>query len=450
MNLSDTIVAVSSAPGGFRSIVRLTGPRAIAAARQVFTPHDAWQSAGVMAGSIALDADLRIEGHLYLFVAPHSYTGDSLAEIHLEASKVLVETLVEKFLGQGLRPAGPGEFTARAYLNGKLDLAQAEAVNEIIAGSNRFQLDAAERLLSGRLSQQIHTIREGLLDCLSLIEAGLDFSEEPIEFISTEQALERLGAIRSDLESLLAGSIRYESLIDLPAVGIAGAPNAGKSSLLNALLGQDRSIVSDQRKTTRDVLSGLFTTERCQCVLFDCAGLLVSPEGILDRLAQQAAIEALRHCQAILFCVDATKSDLSEDLAVLKLIESRPTVYIATKCDLPSHLGNLQRSFGTEFLPTSAHTQEGLDELKRRVEDVLCGAPPQDGNDAIALTTRHKQVVGDALETITQASSEIEQGSEETAAAMLRAAYEALSDIETQPVDEQLLDRIFGRFCIGK
>ncbi len=450
MNLSDTIVAVSSTTGGLRSIVRLTGPETITACRQVFTPRGSWKARGIMAGSVALDADLAIDGHLYLFVAPHSYTGESLAEIHIEAGKVLVESLVQNLLAKGLRPAGPGEFTARAYLNGKLDLAQAEAVNEIIASSNRFQLDAAERLLSGRLTQTAHAVREALLDCLSLIEAGLDFSDDPIEFITAEQAIDRLNNIKSNLEDLLAGSIRYESLIDLPSIGIAGAPNAGKSSLLNALLGQQRSIVSEQRKTTRDVLSGLFTSDRCQCVLFDCAGLLVSPENILDRLAQQTAIEALHHCQAILFCVDATKSDLDEDLAILTLIEPRTTVYLATKCDIPTHAEAPGKSFGVEFLPTSAHTQEGLDELKRRIEDILCGTPLQEGQDTVALTARHKQVVGEALETIGQAIEEIEQGSEETAAAMLRAAYEAMSDIETQPVDEQVLDRIFGRFCVGK
>jgi len=464
MNLSDTVVAVSSASGGLRSIVRLTGPETVSACQQVFTPHDSLKSAGIIAGSVTLDTDLALAGHLYLFVAPHSYTGESLAEIHVEASPILVEALVQNLLAKGLRPAGPGEFTARAYLNGKLDLSQAEAVNEIIASSNQFQLDAAERLLSGRLTQTAHTVRAALLDCLSLIEAGLDFSEEEIEFISAEQAAERLNEIKGMLEDLLAGSIRYESLIDLPAVGIAGAPNAGKSSLLNALLGHERSIVSHQPKTTRDVLSGPFTTDRCQCVLFDCAGLLVSPDHILDRLAQQAAIEALRHCQTILVCVDAAKTDFVDDRAILELIEPREMLYVATKCDLasggtlPTRLARLEEAFGAAFLPTSAHSQLGLDELRHHIEarilpECANGAHEEllgDGRDTIALTTRHRQAVRDARENVNQAITEIERGDEEVAAAMIRAGYEALSDIEAQPIDEQLLDRIFGRFCIGK
>ncbi|MHC4517912.1 MAG: tRNA modification GTPase [Planctomycetota bacterium] len=461
---ADTIVAVSSARGGVRSIVRLTGPETLAVCRQVFTPSDAWKPTGILPGSVAIDGDLAVDGYLYLFVAPASYTGEPVAEIHLDAGQALVETLVQNLLTKGLRPAGPGEFTARAYLNGKLDLAQAEAVNEIIASSNRFQLDAAEKLLSGRLTQTAGAVRAALLDCLSLIEAGLDFSGEDITFITADQARQRLHGIRADLEELLAGSIRYESLIELPAVGIAGAPNAGKSSLLNALLGHERSIVSEQRKTTRDVLSGVWTTDRFQCVLFDCAGLLPAPEGILDELAQQAAVEALRHCQAILFCVDATKTDLAEDLAIRTFIESEAVLCVATKCDLPQaptlpdRKSRLREAFAVEFTPISAQTRAGLDTLQRKVETRLLGPQsasgpsplPGDGRDTIALTARHRHAVSEATNNVRQAARQIERGNEEVAAMMIRAACQAVSDIESQPVDEQILDRIFARFCIGK
>jgi len=454
---SDTIVAVSSARGGTRSIVRLTGPETLSVCKQVFSPRHPWAPAGILAGSVAIDEDLTVNGYLYQFIAPASYTGEPLAELHLDAGQVLVEAFVQNLLAKGLRPAGPGEFTARAYLNGKLDLAQAEAVNEIIAGSNRFQLEAAERLLSGRLTQAAAAVRAALMDCLSLIEAGLDFSGEDIEFISTEQARQRLGRITNDLEELLAGSIRYESLIELPAVGIAGAPNAGKSSLLNALLGHERSIVSEQRKTTRDVLSGAWTTDQFQCVLFDCAGLLPAPEDVLDRLAQQAAIEALRHCQAVFFCVDVTKADLAEDLAIRTFIESEAVLYLATKCDLlqPSTLdagvARVADAFGAVFLPVSAHTRQGLDDLHRCLARTL-QAPISAGQatDTVAMTARHKQAVSEAIENTKQASEQIETGHEEVAALMIRSAYEALSAIEAEAVDEQILDRIFGRFCIGK
>ena len=455
--LSDTIVAVSSARGGVRSIIRLTGPETFAACRQVFTPRYAWQPTGILVGSVAIESDLAVDARLYLFAAPHTYTGEPVAEIHLEASQVLVEALIQSLLEEGVRTAGPGEFTARAYLNGKLDLAQAEAVNEIIACSNRFQLDAAERLLSGRLTQKAGAARAALLDCLSLIEAGLDFSGEDIEFISARQARERLDSLTSDLQDLLAGSIRYESLIGLPAIGIAGAPNAGKSSLLNALLGHERSIVSEQRQTTRDVLSGVWTTDQFSCVLFDCAGLLPAPEDVLDRLAQQAATEALRHCRAVIFCVDATKADLAEDLAIRTFVESEVVCCVATKADLlhsstpGAGTAHLSSAFSNEFLPISSRTGQGLDELRHHIARLLQPSTAEgESRDTIALTARHKQAVSEAIESTRQAADRMNQGQEEVAAMMIRSAYQALSAIESEPVDEQVLDRIFGRFCIGK
>ncbi|MDI6448954.1 tRNA modification GTPase [Anaerobaca lacustris] len=459
MDYTDTIVAVSSAAGGPRSIVRITGPDALAACQRVFTEPIALRTNGVLCASVAVAPGVAVDATVYLFFSPHSYTGETLAELHVHAGPALVAALVEQLLATGLRAAGPGEFTARAYLNGKLDLAQAEAVNEIVAGSNRFQLDAAERLLSGRLTETTKAAHLALVDCLSLIEAGLDFSGEDIAFIGPADATQRLARIRDELEGLLTGSIRYESLIDLPSVGIAGAPNAGKSSLLNALLGHERSLVSDRRKTTRDVLSGLWTTDRFQCVLFDCAGLLTVAEDILDRLAQQAAIEALRHCQAVVFCVEAAKPDIGEDLAIRALIQPKTVLYAASKADLLSPADSqravetLAQAFAGPFLPVSALTGQGLRQLQDLVERSLSAGQEtatREGRDTVALTARHRQAVSEAVANIDQAIVQIEQGADEIAAAMICAACQALSDIEQQPIDEQVLDHIFSRFCVGK
>jgi len=490
-DLADTIVAISSPVGGVRSIVRITGPRTLSICEQVFRsgsdstihdPQSAIRNRTLLSGSVRIHGDLVVDALVYLFVAPHSYTGESLAEIHLHASQIIIEAFVQSLLAMGLRPAGPGEFTARAYLNGKLDLAQAEAVNEIISSSNRLQVDAAQRLLSGRLTQAADEIRSALLDILSLIEAGLDFSGEDIQFISAEQAVERLKAETQHLASLLAGSIRYEMLMDLPAVGIAGAPNAGKSSLLNALLGWERSIVSGQPRTTRDVLSGLLTTDRLQCVLFDCAGLIpVAPPpsgvgigpsrgrlGYIDELAQHAAIEALQSCHTVLFCVDLTKPDWSEDLAVRALIRPKDVVYVATKSDLlgsdelPERRRALAEAFHAEFVAVSAKASHRLTDLLDSIERSILGetvgmARPAslleragDGAGSAMLVARHRQAIVEAMENVHQAADELERGSDEVAVTMLRAACQAISQIEQQHIDEQILDRIFSRFCIGK
>lgn len=454
-DLSDTIVAVSSACGGVRSIVRISGPDTLSVFRTILRDPVTLESNGLVAGSVFIDDDLAVSAQVYLFFAPRSYTGQTLVELHIDASEVLVKALVDNLLAKGLRAAGPGEFTARAYLNGKLDLTGAEAVNEIIAGSNRFQLDAAQNLLAGHTKETIEAIRSDLLDILSLIEAGLDFSEEDIEFITGAQASQRLGRIDDSLQGFLTGSIRCESLIDLPSVGIAGAPNGGKSSLLNALLGQDRSIVSEQARTTRDVLSGLWTTAGFRCVLFDCAGLLAVPDSLLDELAQHAAIEALGHCQVVLFCVDATKPDFTEDQAILQLIQPNKLLGLATKTDLldcddlVQAIDSLSRTFDTVFLPTSAQSHQGLDQLEQLVGSAIA-EPTQAESNAIALTARHRQIVSEARDNVAQAGTAIEQGDEEVAAMLVRAAYQGLSGIEQQHIDEQILNRVFGRFCIGK
>jgi tRNA modification GTPase len=470
--LNDTVVAVSSPPLGERAIVRISGPNTLGILQQIFdTPIAEEKKSGVITGSIAVDTELRIDAQLYLFFAPYSYTGETVAEIHLYTNSSVTGALLEGLLNKGLRMAGPGEFTARAYLNGKIDLAQAEAVNEIIVSSNRFQLAAAEKLLSGKLTETTEKIRSELMDCLSLIEAGLDFSGEDIELETGAEAVQRLSVVKSGLERLLSDSIGCESTLDLPAVGIAGVSGAGKSSLLNKLAGYERSIVSAHRKTTRDVLTSLLTLRHCRCVMFDCAGLtrcsmLDTRFSILDELAQRAAVESLQNSSIVVFCVDISKADWAEDISIRGLIEPEALIPAATKCDLlcedvlTKRLAELDELFGADFIVTSAKDGAGIEQLKdmldERIIELAFGSGKRGTRDErretslIALTARHRQAVTEAIENIGESISELKAGNNEVTAMMLRAAYQCISDIEQQHVDEEILERIFSRFCIGK
>jgi len=477
--LNDTVVAVSSPNSQGRVIIRITGPETVELCQQFFSPRisDKTKTNGLIAGSVTVDDELEVEAKLYLSFGPYSYTGEDVAELHIQTNSAVTEALMNRFFGSGLRMAGPGEFTARAYLAGKIDLAQAEAVNEVVVSSNTFQLAAAEKLLSGRLVETTKKIQTELMDCLSLIEAGLDFSGEDIDFITRDEAVERLLRIKAGLEQLLSGSIRNETIVDLPAVGIAGAPNAGKSCLLNKLLGEERSIVSDRRKTTRDVLTGLLSLEHCRCVLFDCAGLVAGPDNILEELAQQAAIEALRNSSLVIFCVDVSKEDWSEDVSIRQLLEPEILIPIATKSDLvpeemlANRLAEINGLFATDFLPTSVVTDFGMEKLRNTIDKKLieltigttCEAGLTERASGVALTARHRQAVTQAIESVSEAINELKNGNDEVTAMMLRAAYKEISDIEHLPlrlptqggaaghhVDEEILDRIFSRFCIGK
>ncbi len=503
--LNDTMVAVSSPTSDEKVIIRITGPETIETCKQIFNSPIAnyslhrfrWIDADksvkslIIGGTCGVDAELNVDAQLYLFFAPHSYTGDDTAEIHLHTNPAVTEALMDNLLERGLRMAGPGEFTVRAYLNGKIDLAQAEAVNEIIVSSNTLQLAAAEKLLSGRLSETTAKVRSAMMDCLSLIEAGLDFSAEDIELETGAEVIERLLGVKEQLEQLLTGSIRYESLIDLPAVGIGGAPNAGKSSLLNRLLGKERSIVSHERKTTRDVLTAICVLEHCKCVLFDCAGLVKETDNILDELAQQAAIEALRNSAVVVFCTDISKDtrdktqetrrkmqnfDLwTEEISMWSLVWSLGSsglIPVATKCDsvseavLSNRLAELKDIFGIEPIVTSAVTGAGLELLREAIDKKIIelvpglataksGSTPlfEGTQSSVALTARHKQAVTEAIENVSESISKLRAGNDEVAAMMLRAAYQAVSGIESTAgshVDEQILEQIFSRFCIGK
>ncbi len=481
--LRDTIVAVSSPSCDKRVIIRITGPGTVETCKQIFISPITKNKSGILCGSVAVDNELSIDTQLYLFFAPGSYTGEDIAEIHIETNAAVTEVLIDGLLGRGLRMAGPGEFTARAYLNGKIDLAQAEAVNEIIVSSNAFQLAAAEKLLSGRLSETTAKVRTTMVDCLSLIEAGLDFSAEDIEPESGAEVIERLLGVKAKLEELLSGSIRYESLIDLLAVGIAGAPNAGKSSLVNRLLGKERSIVSHRRKTTRDVLSAAYSLAHCRCVLFDCAGLMIRPEDVLDELAQQAAVEALRNSAVVVFCIDISKADFFEDISTFRILKregrasvpcSPPaaTIAVATKCDLlsegvlSSRLAELNELFGVELLAISSETGVGLGILRERIDGKILELEPvfatsktagtsfsESVESSVALTARHKQAVTEGIENVGESIVELKAGNDEVAAMMLRAAYQAVSGIESATgghIDEQILEQIFSRFCVGK
>ncbi len=455
-NLSDTVCAVASGQDSYRSIVRVTGDEAISLSQPLVRDSLQRPENGLVQTHVAVSTDLWVDATVYVFLSPRSYTGQTLLEFHLTVPSVLTRSFMDCLLGLGIRQAGPGEFTARAYLNGKIDLAQAEAVNDVISGTNVLQLAAAERLLSGRLSKKIQHIQADLLELISLLEAGMDFAEEDIEFVTRDQARTRAQSLLARMQQLFDQSQRNETLAHLPSVGIAGVPNAGKSSLFNALLGQDRSIVSGEHKTTRDVLAHRLTLPQGDCVLFDCAGLLQGPEQLLDRLAQQAAIESLKHCHLVLFCVDSTQPDWDDDLAVFALIPQCPVLVIPTKIDavvsesLPQRVTQLETLFAADVQPVSAHTQQHLDALSHRISKTLFESEaPHQCPDVTLLTARHRQVLGHGIECVTEVVELLSHHSDDVACMTLRATYQSLGQVE-QHIDEQVLDHIFSKFCIGK
>jgi tRNA modification GTPase len=368
------------------------------------------------------------------------------------------EAVFSKLLSLGCRNAEPGEFTYRAYINGKMDLSCAEAVAQVIQSSNQYQLSAAQRLFGGSIEKKISQICSEILNLLSLIEAGLDFGADDIEIISSKKASQAAEKIKDSLKELLDGSITFEQITQAPSVVIAGAANAGKSSLVNAIVGAGRSIVSDQSGTTRDVLEHWLKLEKCDCVLFDCAGLVAKPADILQTLANEAALKAINEATVIIFCVDITKNNYLVDLQILKQLKKKPAIYVMTKCDLLSAAGTaeklkiLKNNFGFDFIATSSKTSAGLEKLKELIQQnvIIQTSGIAEAAEKTALTERHRKVVIEAIRNIENASDELKKGNEEIAAFTLRSALQNLSGFEPQHLDEKILETIFSRFCIGK
>ena len=462
-DVNDTICAISSAPAtagrACKSIIRVSGSDTYSVVGKALGLSANIRVGGLSKVRIEIEEGFGIDATIYSFVSPASYTGDDLVEIHVFAAAEIVQNILNKLISHS-RLAGAGEFTLRAYLNGKIDLSQAEAVAEIIASSNKVQLEAAEKLLAGRLCRTIANVRSEIIDIMSLLEAGMDFAEEDIEFVSQQQAGDTIEGISQKLEQILNSSIHYEEMIDLPSVAFAGAPNAGKSSLLNVLLGDERSIISDETGTTRDVLGGMLELENTTAMLFDCAGLVSENdrESILDELAQQAAIEAIRTASLVVFCVDADKDCYAGDVGLLNDLGNDKVILTATKCDLVSEdligekLTELVSQLGVKYFATSTVTLNGIAKLKGMIEKELLeqrvGSAEVD--ERIAINERHRGLVTKAIGSLANAGEEIKTNNQELSAMFLRAAYEELAGLEKEEIDEAILDRIFSRFCIGK
>ncbi|NLH17904.1 MAG: hypothetical protein GX455_15110 [Phycisphaerae bacterium] len=439
-----------------RSIVRISGPQAFTIVGALCRLKESIAGRGITHTTLAMNG-MSIDAMIYAFPAPHSYTGQDVAEIHLQVPLVIVHMILGQILRR-CRQARPGEFTLRAYLSGRMDLTQAEAVAQIVAAGNRLQVEAARRMLAGRLSETLNSCREELLNLLGQIEAGLDFSTEDISPISMEQIVEHITVVQSRIECILDDSIQDQELIDLPSVGLAGLPNAGKSSLMNALLGRPRSLVSPTAETTRDVLEAEWILPHGRCILFDCAGLLNEhrPDDILATMAQRAAEEALRSATMVLFCVDGSKSDWKGDLERFRRISHAEMLVVLTQQDRWQQSAEqvvirARRVFSRPCLVTSAKTGHGLDEVQNRVDEIsLRWHWDSEGSDQLALTQRHRRSIQDALMALREARREILDKQDEVAAMLLRSAIEQLGRADSDRVDEQVLDRIFSRFCIGK
>lgn len=456
----DTIAAVSTPYGvGGIGIVRISGPGSERIARSLFRPkkpRDRFRSHTLHYGHILPPgAEAPIDEVLLAWMrAPNTYTREDMVEIHCHGGPLAVRRILESVLDQGARLAGPGEFTRRAFLNGRIDLAQAEAVLDVIEAKSRSALRFAQSQLSGRLSSQVRNLQEGIRSLLAEIEAWLDFPEDDVPCPAFDEVRIRIGAWLASIEDLLSTYEEAHLYRDGVTVVICGAPNVGKSTLLNALLGRDRAIVSPLPGTTRDYLEEDLLIGGIPVRLVDTAGLREPAEAV-EALGVDLARQKIEEADLVLHVLDASAPDAGGlcNAAVLK--ETQGKLLVLNKADLvePETVrGLIERLGPTPCVAVSALYGEGMDRLRETMAERLVSRNIDLDCRVVVTNLRHRNALeacrrhlADAQEVAARAAP-----AGDLLASDLRMALGALAELmgETTPVD--ILDKIFSSFCIGK
>lgn len=458
--IDDTIVAIATPPGrGGIGVVRLAGPRAVELANRLtgrtapLAPRHA-TFARVIAADSSGNGNAAID-HVVLtwFAAPHSYTGDDVVEISGHGSALLLKEVVQLAVAGGARLAEPGEFTLRAYLNGRIDLTQAEAVADLVDAVTPLQARSAMDQLEGTLTGVIRAIDASLFDLAARLEASLDFPDEGFHFITRDETSACLAAVRGDLDRLARDGRTGRVVREGRLIVISGPPNAGKSSLFNALLGADRAIVTDVPGTTRDVLSERVDIGGVPVTLVDTAGLRDASDAIEAEGVRRA--RAAQEVAALTVLVLDRSVPLPASLEGLSTTAD-PAIVAVNKVDLPAAWGldeigrRLNAEGRSDVAEVSALTGAGLDALRRRLMAALTDREELRDPPAIS-NVRHLALVDDARRALAQAEHSLSAGAtEELVLAEIAAARRTLEEITGKRTPDDLLEHIFSRFCVGK
>lgn len=464
--LDETIVAISTAPcHGAMGIVRLSGPDAAAIIDEMSSvaggrPLGSFTGSARVVGEVRPAVDIKLPAVFYVFRAPRSYTRQDLVEVHSIGSPVVLEMIRRRAISLGAVAAQPGEFTARAFLNGAMDLAEAEAVAGVIRAQTDTQLRACRRMMDGRLTRQIDETRNDLAELLALVEADIDFAEEPIEFITPHDLRDRLAAISERLSRLSSEAKSMERIDRLPRILLVGRPNVGKSSLMNTLSGTNRAICSAAAGTTRDILSAPIRLGRGEAILLDAAGVDQSDNDII-RQARAFTLAAAQQADLVCLVVDLTGFEDEAALTLVHASDPARVVVAANKCDLLSAIEATERiermaawNIGS-VKGISARTGAGIDSLRAAWLDALGDDPGTTLGEALFLSERQRSDLADASSAILRAMKLSESAKEtvdcaDLAAFELREALDALGSISGAVTTDDLLGRVFANFCIGK
>ncbi|MBL9169657.1 MAG: tRNA uridine-5-carboxymethylaminomethyl(34) synthesis GTPase MnmE [Verrucomicrobiales bacterium] len=454
--LTDTIAAIATPLGeGGLAVIRISGPTAFEVASQCFVavrkpdwkPSEA-ASHTVHYGHACWRGKPIDEVLLTVFRAPRTFTREDVVEMSCHGGIVATQQVLQAILASGARPAEPGEFTRRAFLNGRIDLAQAEAVADIIHARTELALSAANEQLEGKLSQRINTLRDALMKTLAHVEAHIDFPDEDIAPDTHTQLLQRLQEAVEFMDRLLRTANEGQLLRRGIRAAIVGRPNSGKSSLLNELLGRNRAIVSPIAGTTRDTIEETANVRGIPVVFIDTAGLRES-EDLVEQEGIRRSRESLSAAELILQVFDRSEPLHPEDAQQLQALAKRKVIVICNKSDLPSQL--TLPSHPHRVVETSCCTGAGLEQLRDTIKDLSWSGELSSEMLQVTINARHQEALRRARQA-TQAAAESLAGhlTLEVVAMELHIATNAVGEIVGKTTTEDLLDSIFSQFCIGK
>lgn len=458
--LDDTIAAIATAVGeGGIGIIRVSGQQAISVVDKVFRPKQAkkvseFASHTLHLGDVVDSDGQRVDEVLVSVMRqPRSFTGEDVVELNCHGGQIPLRRTLELVLRAGARPAEPGEFTKRAFLNGRIDLAQAESVIDVIRAQTDASLDVALGQLAGRLSEAIQDIRRQLVELMAYIEAAIDFPEDDIEEMSRGQALTRVSEIRDNIGRILASAEQGKVYREGLRVVIVGRPNVGKSSLLNALLKEKRAIVTEIPGTTRDILEEVLNIRGIPVRVIDTAGIRETGD-LVEQIGVAKAREYLNLAEIVLVVLDAGQRLTDEDREIMALVRHKPAIVLINKTDLDKQQLDEQEveetMAGARLLRISAKEEFGLDELEDDLVQVVSQGKINRASPLVS-NVRHKSALEKADEHLLDAQEAGAAGlSLDCLTIDLRSAWDSLGEITGETVTEDVLQQIFSQFCIGK
>ena len=443
---TDTIAAIATGAGAAGvGIVRLSGPRSAPIARELagreLPPRHAVHARLRDAGGETID-----DGIVLHFAAPASFTGEDVVELQVHGSPVLLRQLLARCCELGARMARPGEFSERAFHNGKVDLAQAEAIADLVAAGDEQAARAARRSLDGVFSRRVDAIASAMLALRVQVEAAIDFADEPLDTLGMDQVGSALDAIARDLASLLADAERGRRLRDGLHAVIVGPPNAGKSSLLNALAGSERAIVTDIAGTTRDLLTETIRSDGVALTLVDTAGLREGGDAI-EREGMRRARAELSQADLAIVVLDARAPGSGRRPMQDAVAQVPRVLWLYNKVDLLAQGAELPD--GGDTLSVSARTGAGIDALHGYLRALVLGSDAS-GADAFSARARHVDGLRRAAADVADARGALQAGSLELAAESLRGAHDALGELVGRMLPDAILGHVFSTFCVGK